>query len=246
MNGALMPALEWTLFLTLSIGSIAGAYRMLRTMSMVRSGIFLMGSFCAIAGLFLLLSADLLASMQIMMYVGGMLVMILFMVMMMQDPGGSMMGIAPPEGDTPAQGYYCPMHPEIHSVSQGKCPKCGMQLQPKREQQTNEQDKNGGNHSDGAKQKMEQGGMDMGGMGMDMAMTHEFTKPAAAIGTLVAVGLLAAIFTVKWPEPATLPVVNAAEVMGKELLSRYMIAFEAAAILIILGVVCAAVFGRKT
>ena len=82
---------EWTLFLGLSAVAIAGAVSMILTMSMYRAGLFLMVSFVALAGLFFLLQADLLALMQIMMNVGGMLVMILFMVELMMDPGGEMM-----------------------------------------------------------------------------------------------------------------------------------------------------------
>jgi hypothetical protein len=26
--------------------------------------------------------------------------------------------------------YTCPMHPEVHSATPGKCPKCGMDLVP--------------------------------------------------------------------------------------------------------------------
>jgi hypothetical protein len=26
--------------------------------------------------------------------------------------------------------YYCPMHPEVRQPNPGKCPKCGMDLQP--------------------------------------------------------------------------------------------------------------------
>jgi Cu(I)/Ag(I) efflux system membrane fusion protein len=32
----------------------------------------------------------------------------------------------------PAVDYTCPMHPDVHSTSPGKCPKCGMDLQPTR------------------------------------------------------------------------------------------------------------------
>lgn len=28
--------------------------------------------------------------------------------------------------------YVCPMHPEVVSDEQGKCPKCGMNLEPKK------------------------------------------------------------------------------------------------------------------
>ncbi|MDP9037549.1 MAG: efflux RND transporter periplasmic adaptor subunit [Myxococcota bacterium] len=30
-----------------------------------------------------------------------------------------------------AADYTCPMHPEVHSPTRGKCPKCGMELQPR-------------------------------------------------------------------------------------------------------------------
>src|SRR5680860_550310 len=82
---------EWFAFLVLALISLAGALGMATTMSMFRSGIFLMASFIGVAGLFILLSADLLGLLQIMMYIGGMLVMILFMVLFSMDPGGAMM-----------------------------------------------------------------------------------------------------------------------------------------------------------
>lgn len=44
---------------------------MTMTMSMFRSGVFLMASFIGVAGLFILLSADLIGLLQVMMYVGG-------------------------------------------------------------------------------------------------------------------------------------------------------------------------------
>ncbi len=75
--------------------TVAGALGMATTMSMFRSGIFLMASFMGAAGLFILLSADLLGVLQIMMYIGGMLIMILFMVLFMPDPGGAMMADMP-------------------------------------------------------------------------------------------------------------------------------------------------------
>jgi Cu(I)/Ag(I) efflux system membrane fusion protein len=34
----------------------------------------------------------------------------------------------------PAVDYTCPMHPEVHSATPGKCPKCGMDLAPHRSQ----------------------------------------------------------------------------------------------------------------
>lgn len=225
---------------------------------MARSGIFLMGSFSALAGLFLLLSADLLASMQLMMYIGGMLVMILFMVKMSMDPGGAMMGIAPPERHDKSDEYFCPMHPDIRSQSEGKCPKCGMDLQPAPGHKQNkpahsdmqamqpsesmEMGSTASNHGGTKQQNMDDGG-DM--PEMDMAMTHEFTKPAAVAGVLSSAVLLLFIFSVHWPKAAAANNANAALMVGQELLGRYMIAFEAGGLLILLGVVGAVIFGGR-
>lgn len=247
MTGHLSPAAEWTLFVVLSAGALLGAYRMLRTMSMVRSGIFLMGSFCAVAGLFLVLSADLMASMQIMMYVGGMLVMIMFMVMMSPDPGGSMMGIAPPEHEGEAKEFFCPMHPDVRSKESGKCSKCGMALQPieMKASDAHPSSMQRGSGNDHKRQPQSDQKEVQGGMGTDMAMTHEFTRPAAVLGALVVAVLLAVIFSVHWPAAAEMRSANSAMIVGKELLSRYMIAFEGAGLLILLGIAGAVVFGRK-
>jgi NADH-quinone oxidoreductase subunit J len=85
------PVIQIAAFALFAFIAIAGALGMTTTMSMFRSGIFLMGSFMGVAGLFIMLSADLLGLLQVMMYIGGMLVMILFMVLFMHDPGGAMM-----------------------------------------------------------------------------------------------------------------------------------------------------------
>lgn len=147
---------EWIIFLALSAIAIVTAAGMILTMSMYRAALALMASFVALAGLFILLGADLLAAIQVMMNVGGMLVMVLFMVMIMMDPGGEMMwgmkrgmhipGLAafsmtmprgkPPEESTAqekeqrASDWTCPMHPEVRQNQPGSCPKCGMQLIP--------------------------------------------------------------------------------------------------------------------
>jgi NADH:ubiquinone oxidoreductase subunit 6 (subunit J) len=153
--------IEWALFLGLSMIAIGMAATMLLTMSMYRAGLALMSSFVALAGLFILLDADLLAAIQVMMNVGGMLVMILFMVMIMMDPGGEMMwdmkrqmrlpgpgafsmrmprGRPPQTGEVEGKGkpaeardWTCPMHPEVSQPGPGTCPKCGMPLVPRTE-----------------------------------------------------------------------------------------------------------------
>src|SRR5258708_930477 len=131
---------EWIIFHSLSAIAVVMAAGMILTMSMYRAGLALMASFVSLAGLFILLNADLLAAIQVMMNVGGMLAMVLFMVMMMMDPGGEMMwGMKrdmhlpgpgafsmhmpwrkPPDESssdeqetTQAMTWTCPMHPEV-------------------------------------------------------------------------------------------------------------------------------------
>jgi NADH:ubiquinone oxidoreductase subunit 6 (subunit J) len=55
--------------------------------SVVRSAFALMATFTGIAGLFILLGADFLAMAQILIYVGGILALILFAVMLTPDLG---------------------------------------------------------------------------------------------------------------------------------------------------------------
>jgi len=61
---------------------IAGALVCLWEPSIVRSAFSLLGTFCGVAGLFLLLGADFLAISQLLIYVGGILALILFGVML--------------------------------------------------------------------------------------------------------------------------------------------------------------------
>lgn len=268
MKEHLSPALEWILFLTFSGISIVFAFFVLRTMSMVRAGLYLMVSFCAIAGLFLVLSADLIASMQIMMYVGGMLVMILFMVMMSMDPGGAMMGIAPPEPDVDEmQQMHRMMQANPYAAEEMQHMMQGQEEQQNGHSSHMQEQEEEKQHSAGQRQNQpqpyersnqssqqsktqldqEHGGMKHGGSGMmmDMSMTNEFTRPAAVMGTLIAAALVAAVAVTNWPDPQPLGRTDSAVVIGQELLGRYMIAFEGAAILIILGVTAAVIFGRK-
>ncbi len=329
--------IEWLAFLLLGAVAVAGALGMLLTMSMYRAAIFLMASFVSLAGLFVLLGADLLAAIQVMMNVGGMLVMLLFMVPLMMDPGGEMMwdmkrkmglpgfaalSMVMPRGPAPAAGspasppsqagdwtcpmhpevsapgpgrcpqcgmdlvpraeleggvaspagaarpgghaaaqapeYTCPMHPEVRSSRPGKCPKCGMDLVPVAEVAS------GGGYaepappgSDGSHASSAPAGP--GGHGgparlsaaahyrmmVDMAMSTELLPWAIGIGAASAVLLAGVLLRAEWPIAAAGPTEDAVVRVGELLLSRYMIAFEGAAGLILAGVVGAVILGKR-
>lgn len=247
---------EWALFLSLAAVSVGGAGMMLLTMSMYRAGLFLMVSFLSLAGLFFLLDADLLAVIQIMMNAGAMLVMIVFMVMLMMDPGGEMMwemkrqmrlpGLGafsmsmprgkPPMREGPARNetgqtqaatgstrYSCPMHPEVVADAAGSCPKCGMNLVP--EAAVNP----AADHQ----------------MMVDMAMSTEQLPWALVIGLLSVAGLIALILFTPWPVVPYVPVPDASAAVGELLLSRYMMVFEGAAMLILAGIAGGVILGRR-
>ena len=284
-----------------------------------------MASFVALAGIFILLDADLLAAIQIMMNVGGMLAMVLFMVMMMMDPGGEMMwgmkrdmhmrgpgafsmhmpsGPPPPEDesqenqqqDEKSQVYTCSMHPEIQQDHPGSCPKCGMTLivqksleQPNQQNEptmsmshanndmvphTPSQDNEHtlstmdmGSHDMAGMdmfekgtddQSMKMGGHDMDDMNMgvmtprqnydmmvDMAMSTTQLPWAIVIGTLSAILLIALLILTPWPLAGTVQIQDASRGVGELLLSRYMIAFEGAALLILAGIAGAVLLAKR-
>lgn len=243
---------EWAIFLGLATVSVAMAAAMLVTMSMYRAGLALMSSFVALAGLFILLDADLMALVQLMMNVGGMMVMILFMVMMMMDPGGEMMWDmkrkmhlrgpgalsmamprAPPPGEDAASSggessasgdWTCPMHPEVSLPGPGACPKCGMDLVPRAPAM-----------SPRAHYRMM----------VDMAMSTAQLPWALAIGAASAVLLAVLMMRIPWDLSSAMPSQDSTAMVGELLLSRYMLAFEGAAFLILAGMVGAVVFAKR-
>ena len=248
------PVAQIVAFSLCALIAIAGALGMATTMSMFRSGIFLMASFIGVAGLFILLSADLLGLLQVMMYIGGMLVMILFMVLFSHDPGGAMMA-----------GMQLPIIEKFFSL--GLLPR----EQKQDEHDQNEQSGHGGNghqpmeqngqgdhagHANHGDQDAEQNGHDehagQNGHGghedhehMDMSMTTPIKKPAAVLAVLVGVilvGLL--LLRPAWPIVAATPNPNSAEMVGHLLMGKYMLAFEGAGLLILIGIFGAVFLAR--
>lgn len=198
----LMPAyIEIAVFAVFGLIAVAGALGMTTTMSMFRSAIFLMASFVGVAGLFILLMADLLGMLQVMMYVGGMLVMALFMVLFSGDPGGEMM----------ASMMRMPL--VERAFSQGLL----------REDMRGD---HGGAHGD-----------DHRGDHGDMSMFTPIKKHAAVIGALAGGSMLALVLLRRpWPVVDQVPDQDSAARIGHELMGTYMIAFEGAGLLILLGI----------
>ena len=233
--------IEWLIFGALALIAVVTAAGLLVTMSMVRAGLALMSCFVALAGLFVLLDADLLAAIQIMMNVGGMLVMILFMVMMMMDPGGEMMWDMkrsmhmrgpgalsmrmPKESDAPGD---MEMHGESAPQSANTKHDMAMHDESAPHSASNEHDS-----------------MSMRQMMKDMAMSTTQLPWAIAVGVATAIILAVLAARTSWPVSGSAPTQDAASAVGELLLTRYMIAFEGAALLIFAGIAGAVIFGKR-
>ena len=242
------PLAQILAFTLLSLIAILGALGMATTMSMYRSGIFLMGSFIGVSGLFILLSADLLGLLQIMMYIGGMLVMILFMALFSHDPGGDMMA-----------GMDLPLVEKFFSL--GLLPKdeeevAAVEVKTLGEDQEQDEHQHHamshGEHSgdessdDGNEDEhddMDHSEMDHGDM--DMSMVTPVRPYAAALGIAVSmllVGLL--LFRPAWPVVDATPNPDSAHEIGSLLMGKYMMAFEGAGLLILVGIFGAVYIAR--
>jgi NADH-quinone oxidoreductase subunit J len=268
------PAAQILAFAILSLIAVLGALGMATTMSMFRSGIFLMASFIGVSGLFILLSADLLGLLQMMMYIGGMLVMVLFMVLFMHDPGGSMMagmkmapvekffslGLLPEDEDKVEPARVEEVGQEAHAGRKSAHHEHGHQ-HGDHDMSNSEGYEHGGagdhnGHSDHG--GMDHGAMDHEGMGhsgmnhegmdhgdMDMSMVTPVRPYAAWLGLTTGallVGLL--LFRPAWPAVTTTPDPDSARRVGDLLMSKYMMAFEGAGLLILVGIFGAVFLAR--
>ena len=296
----LSVAAQWFAFGLFSLLAVLGGLGMATTMSMFRSGIFLMSSFIGVAGLFILLSADLLGLLQVMMYIGGMLVMVMFMVLFMQDPGGSMMasmkmsfverffsrGLAPEESQAEMAGIqmaesqededahldHVGMHdvhadsPQTESATDG----AGHPSQAHVMNEAGEHDMEmRGAHkmqvmsgretpdSDGPDQAKSDQEMDMHQMpgmtghdmdmgGMDMSMTTPVRPWGIWLGVVLALGLgMLILLRPAWPTGLAGPLdSDSPRQIGNLLMSKYMIGFEGAGLLILLGIMGAVFIQR--
>ena len=209
-------AAQYFAFAVLAFIAVAGALGMTTTMSMFRSAIFLMASFIGVGGLFILLLADLLGMLQVMMYIGGMLVMALFMVLFSGDPGGAMMT----------------------SMMMLPAPEKFFSLGLAREDMMGEHDHEGSQgEGDDEKGGEEEEGEESGGMDMEPMFIVNQKMPAAILATAVGLFLsMLVLFRPAWNVQQAMPRQNSAEQIGDLLMGKYMIAFEGAGLLILLGI----------
>ncbi len=230
--------------------AVAGALGMATTMSMFRSAIFLMASFMGVAGLFILLSADLLGLLQIMMYIGGMLVMVLFMVLFMPDPGGAMMAAMPdmmipverlfslglkqknPAGGPPEAGHVPPAH-ESHGEDGGAHgPHEHHHSIDHRHNGDEDRHHNHNDETDGGDQQT-MSGMDMS----DMSMVTPVRQWAALLAIATGCVLIALLLLrPSWPVSSAVPDPRSARQIGSLLMDKYMIGFEGAGFLILISI----------
>jgi len=266
-------AFEIVAFIISAFIAIAGALGMTTTMSMFRSGIFLMASFIGVAGLFILLTADLIGVLQIMMYIGGFLVMIVFMVMVMHDPGGAMMagmdmafverwfskGLVPRE--PPHSGHSGDMHGahgqehrahrrDSHPMPQGKAGDHRSHSVHHDEHagddhQSMQDMDNSGHAGHAAHHGNDKNGMDMGGMDMSMVTP---VRPAAAwlAGAIGVVLVSMLLLRPTWRVVNAMPDPDSARRVGHLLMEKYMVAFEGAGFLILIGIFGAVLLARPS
>ena len=245
----LAPIAQWFAFGVFAFIALAGALGMTTTMSMFRSGIFLMASFIGVAGLFILLLADLLALLQVMMYIGGMLVMILFMLLFSNDPGGAMMSshmkLMGPErwfslglahhkgsggGSSGGGGNHQGHEGGEHEGNQAQGQDHHQKQNGGKDQGQEQAGHSGGGHS---------GEHSGGGGHSDMSMFTSIKRPAAVLSAAVGALLVALLlWRPGWAlvPPEVLPDQDSPRRIGHLLMGKYMIAFEGAGLLILLGI----------
>jgi NADH:ubiquinone oxidoreductase subunit 6 (subunit J) len=69
--------------------AIGAAFRVVRTAHLVRAGLWLVVTLGSVAGLYLVLAAELVAWVQVLLYVGAVVVLLLFAVMLTRAPIGA-------------------------------------------------------------------------------------------------------------------------------------------------------------
>ena len=76
---------EQAVFWVLAVGGIGAALMVIHVQDVFRAALFLVGTFLAIAGFFVLLNAEFLAVVQVLIYAGAISVLIIFAIMLTRD-----------------------------------------------------------------------------------------------------------------------------------------------------------------
>ncbi len=88
-----IPLLGWSwddvIFVVLSGVMLGSALLVVLGRNIIRSGLFMILSFAALAGIYVLLGAPIVAAAQVLIYIGAISVLILFAIMLTQSKGGS-------------------------------------------------------------------------------------------------------------------------------------------------------------
>ena len=74
--------MSWFLFILLSIVSLGGGLGVVVTRNVVHAALFLLVSLVAVAGLYLVLLAEFLALVQVLIYGGAIIIVLLFAIML--------------------------------------------------------------------------------------------------------------------------------------------------------------------
>ena len=92
LAGAAIPGLGWTwadlLFLLLAGVMIGAALTVVLNRDIIRSGLAMIVAFAALAGIYVLLGAPLVAAAQVLVYIGAISVLVLFAIMLTQTKMG--------------------------------------------------------------------------------------------------------------------------------------------------------------
>lgn len=223
----MIGVIEWVLFLALAAVAVLTALLYVLTMSMYRAAVTVMASFAAVAGLMVMLDADMLAAMVMMMGIGSMLLMILFMLMEMPMPGGEMMWKEKKRMRIPGLGAMT-----YHLLSQAPPDAPG-------------HDTDHGQHEVPDKEWDELSARERWDLMWQMGMQTNQLRWAIGLGSAVAVLAIAIVAMTPWPIAETGPTREAEAAVGELLLSRYMIGMEAAAFLILSGMIGAVILARR-
>ena len=228
-------------FMGASALTLGAAYFMLRTMSMLKAGVGLMGSALGAAFLLFTLHADVVATMTIMMFGPAMLGMILFMLMLMEDSGGFMMTAGNDASSMPTKDSPTMAHGDRGQMSMAE----------------HSGDGHGDNRDvavDDVEPEVERQAAGMLGKigeiapmidGMDMAMTNSQMRWAGwlALGFFVANAIV--VVATPWTQHADTLARLQPFLIGTSLLEKYMLVFEGCGFLILLSVIVATMVGRK-